>query len=143
MLDDFWNVDGVGYYQGNGLVVTQLIQLNNTPFRGYTLSGRRIDEGSSKVQARERMVRNLVRYVKEIITKRQKALGRRKAKAPQCTKAERYLFHRCGRQDFLRNFSKCAKDVGIACGLCDAVKTQSWTRSAKKTKDVLSYVETL
>ena len=64
---------------------------------------------------------NVVRYDKEIKAKRKTALDRRKAKAWQCTKAERHSSHRSRRQCIQWNFKKCAKEVGSVFGLCSAV----------------------
>ena len=47
------------------------------------------------------VARKLVRNGKEIPAKRKTTMGRRRAKARQCTQAEKNLFHRSGRQGIL------------------------------------------
>ena len=82
---------------------------------------REIDKDSSNVQAPEHVARNLVRYVKEISARRKTALGRRRAKAQQSTKAERYLSYRSRRQEMKWNQKNSLKKLEWHMGLCNAV----------------------
>ena len=59
---------------------------------------------------------------KKISATRRTALGRRRTKARQCTKAERSPLHRSGRQGIQWHLEKCAKGIGSACGPCNAVQ---------------------
>ena len=92
MIDDHWSVEGDRIPSG------QWTDFAHAPLRGLTLSGGRL----TKIQANSRSENTRPEVwsgmSNQCQQKEKTALGRGKAEARQCTKAERYLSDQSGRQ---------------------------------------------
>ena len=109
----------IGSNQGNGPLSPRSFYSMISTSRMHVVR-EEIDEDSSNVHVRKHVARNVVRYVK-VISKKKKALDRKKAKLAKMHDCWKVFVTSIPKARNSIKFSKCAKEVGVTYGLCNAV----------------------